>query len=113
MNLSIFTRFSFGIVAVFLIVASSPIFATAGAKIKIDDTKYFQICMGLRASVSNNENNATNAGEDSFDTSLDNMRLYTVSQVHKNIQVEFNTDLSGDSVNLLDAVAKIDFGFSL
>jgi hypothetical protein len=111
MNLSVLKRFIYGGTSIFLFVTSLPVLAAAGAKIKIDDTKYFQIGMGLRTSVSVNENNATNTGEESFDTSLDNMRLYTVSQVHKNIQVEFNTDLSGDSVNLLDAVAKIDFGF--
>ena len=109
MNLSIFKRVFCGIAAAFLIVASLPIFATAGAKIKIDDTKYFQIGMGFRGDVSLNENNATDPGEDSFDLSADNMRLYTVSQVHKNVQVEYNTELSGESVNLLDAVAKFQF----
>ena len=45
------------------------------------------------------------------------MRLYTVAQVHKNIQVEYNTELSNpdntgsDTINLLDAVAKLDLGF--
>ena len=109
MNLSIFKRVFCGIAAAFLIVASLPIFAAAGAKVKIDDTKYFQIGMGFRGSVSLNENNATDTGEDSFDLSADNMRLYTVSQVHKNVQVEYNTELSGESVNLLDAVAKLQF----
>ncbi len=94
----------------FLIVASLPIFAAAGAKVKIDDTKYFQIGMGFRGSVSLNENNATDPGEDSFDPGLDDLRLYTVSQIHKNIQVEFNTQTQTGNVNLLDGVAKIDFG---
>jgi len=93
-----------------LFIAGIPVFAAAGAKIKIDETKYFQIGMGFRGSVSVNENNATNPGEDSFDLSADNMRLYTVSQVHKNIQVEFNTERSSESINLLDAVAKLNFG---
>ena len=110
MNLSIFKRVFCGIAAAFLIVASLPIFAAAGAKVKIDDTKYFQIGMGFRGSASLNENNATDPGEDSFDLSADNMRLYTVSQAHKNVQVEYNTELSGESVTLLDAVAKLNFG---
>ena len=38
MNLSIFKRVFCGIAAAFLIVASLPIFAAAGAKVKIDDT---------------------------------------------------------------------------
>ena len=110
MNLSVFKRVFCCTAVAFLIVASLPIFAAAGAKVKIDETKYFQIGMGFRGSVSVNENNATDPGENSFDTSADNMRLYTVSQVHKNIQVEYNTELNGTSVDLLDAVAKIDFG---
>ena len=110
MNLSVFKRVFYGVAAVFLFVAGIPVLAAAGAKIKIDETKYFQIGMGFRGSVSVNENNATNPGEASFDLSADNMRLYTVSQVHKNVQVEYNTELNGESVNLLDAVAKLNFG---
>ena len=109
MNLSVFKRVFYGVAAVFLLFVGFPTFADAGAKIKIDETKYFQIGMGFRGSVSVNENNATDPGEDSFDLSADNMRLYTVSQVHKNVQVEYNTELSGESVNLLDAVAKLQF----
>ena len=96
--------------AVFLLIVGLPTLAFAGAKIKIDDTKYFQIGMGFRGSVSLNENNATDPGEDSFDPGLDDLRLYTVSQIHKNIQVEYNTQTGTGNVNLLDAVAKIDFG---
>ena len=110
MNLSVFKRVFYGVAAVFLFVAGIPVLAAAGAKIKIDETKYFQIGMGFRGSASLNENNATDPGEDSFDLSADNMRLYTVSQVHKNVQVEYNTEHSGESVNLLDAVAKLNFG---
>ena len=109
MNLSVTKRFIYGSAAIFLFLVSLPVLAAAGAKIKIDDTKYFQIGMGFRGSASLNENNATDPGEDSFDLSADNMRLYTVSQVHKNVQVEYNTELSGESVNLLDAVAKLQF----
>ena len=107
MNLSVFKRFFYGVAAVFLLFVGFPTFADAGAKVKIDETKYFQIGMGFRGSASLNENNATDPGEDSFDLSADNMRLYTVSQVHKNVQVEYNTELSGESVNLLDAVRNI------
>ena len=48
------------------------------------------------------------------------MRLYTVSQVHKNVQVEFNTESFSsaiddpESIIILDAVAKLQFdGFEL
>ena len=90
-----------------------PSLAFAGAKIKIDDTKYFQIGMGFRASASVIEDNAPNGTDNSFDPTFDNMRLYTVAQVHKNIQVEFNTELNGanvGAVQMIDAVAKLNFG---
>ena len=109
MMLSRFKQNLCSVSAVFLLIVGLPTLAVAGAKIKIDDTKYFQIGMGFRGSASLNENNATDPGQDSFDLSADNMRLYTVSQVHKNVQVEFNTERSGESINLLDAVAKLQF----
>jgi hypothetical protein len=98
-----------------LFLVSLPVLAAAGAKIKIDDTKYFQIGMGFRGSMSLNENNAPDPGKDSFDLNVDNMRLYTVSQVHKNVQVEFNTERGSatvddaESIVILDAVAKLQF----
>jgi len=109
---------------VLLIMIGLPTLAAAGAKIKIDDTKYFQIGMGYRGSISLIEDNAPTGKDASFDLQTDNLRLYTVSQVHKNIQVEFNTELAtvddwtgGGTIEtdrtgvvLLDAVAKVDFG---
>jgi hypothetical protein len=99
MNLSVTKRFLYGSAAIFLFLVSLPVLAAAGAKIKIDDTKYFQIGMGFRGSVSVNENNGPDPGQNSFNLSADNMRLYTVSQVHKNVQVEFNTERTGESIN--------------
>ena len=114
MNLSVTKRFLYGSAAIFLFLVSLPVLAAAGAKIKIDDTKYFQIGMGFRGSMSLNENSAPDPGEKSFNLNADNMRLYTVSQVHKNVQVEFNTErgqAAGDaeSIVILDAVAKLQF----
>ncbi len=103
-----------GVVAAFFLIFSFPVLAIAGAKIKIDDTKFFQIGMGFRGDLSLNENSAPDPGESSFNLTLDSLRLYTVSQVHKNVQVEYNTRITGESVNLLDAVAKFQFdGFEL
>ena len=114
MNLSVTKRFAYGSAAIFLFLVSLPVLAAAGAKIKIDDTKYFQIGMGFRGSMSLNENSAPDPGEKSFNLNADNIRLYTVSQVHKNVQVEFNTErgqAAGDaeSIVILDAVAKLQF----
>ncbi|MCH2390357.1 MAG: hypothetical protein MK234_06710, partial [Nitrospinales bacterium] len=117
MNLSVFKRVFCCTAVAFLIVASLPIFAAAGAKVKIDETKYFQIGMGYRGSLTITEDAATNGTDHSFNPATENIRLYTVAQVHKNIQVEFNTELSNpdntgsDTINLLDAVAKLDLGF--
>ena len=107
-------------VAALVLCLALPSLAFAGAKIKIDDTKYFQIGMGFRANLNTVEDGAPNTtGTDSFDIAVNNMRIYTVSQVHKNIQIEYNTELSSGTsdgttdsamrVRLLDAVAKFNF----
>lgn len=110
MSLSVLKRVFYSVAAIFLFVAGLPALAAAGAKIKIDDTKFFQIGMGYRGSLTITEDAATNGTDHSFNPATENMRLYTVSQVHKNIQVEYNTELNGDSINVLDAVAKLDLG---
>jgi len=110
MGLSFTKRFAYGSAAIFLFLVSLPVLAAAGAKVKIDDTKFFQIGMGYRGSLTITEDAATNGTDSSFNPATENMRLYTVSQVHKNIQVEYNTELNGESINLLDVVVKLDLG---
>ena len=116
MNLSVTKRFAYGGAAIFLFLVSLPVLAAAGAKVKIDDTKFFQIGMGYRGSLTLTEDAATNGTDYSFNPATENIRLYTVAQVHKNIQIEYNTELSNpdntgaDTINLLDAVAKLDLG---
>ncbi len=110
MNLSIFKRVFCGFAAIFLFIAGLPVLAAAGAKIKIDDTKFFQIGMGLRASLTVEEDAATNGTDSSFNPAAENIRLYTVSQVHKNIQVEFNTERNAMDIEVLDVIAKLDLG---
>jgi hypothetical protein len=110
MNLSILKRVFYGMAAIFLFVAGLPVLAAAGAKIKIDDTKFFQIGMGLRASLTVEEDAATNGTDSSFNPAAENIRLYTVSQVHKNIQVEFNTERNAMDIEVLDVIAKLDLG---
>jgi len=61
-----------------------------------DDERWFKIGLGLRTSYGVD---VTEPG-----MSLDNMRLYTLAKVTKNIVVEFNTELSnGNTGNSLDA----------
>jgi len=110
MNLSVTKRFVYGSAAIFLFLVSLPVLAAAGAKIKIDDTKFFQIGVGYRGSLTITEDAATNGTDHSFNPGTENLRLYTVSQIHKNIQVEFNTELNANDVEVLDSVAKIDLG---
>jgi len=110
MNLSVTKRFAYGSAAIFLFLVSLPVLAAAGAKIKIDEDKYFQIGVGVRGSVTLTEDGAPNGKDYSFNPAPENIRLYTASQVHKNVQVEYNTELSGESINLLDVVVKLDLG---
>ncbi len=110
MNLSVTKRFAYGGAAIFLFLVSLPVLAAAGAKIKIDDDKYFQIGVGVRGSVSVVEDGATNGTDNAFNPAPENIRLYTVSQVHKNVQVEYNTELNGNSIDLLDVIVKLDLG---
>ena len=94
----------------------------AGAKIKVDDTKWFSIGMGFRSSFAITEDGAPNGTGSSSGVSFDNIRLYTAAKVHKNVSLEFNTERStgNDSldtdhrIRVLDAVAKFSFkGFDL
>ena len=111
MTLSRFKHSLYSVPVLLLLVVGLPTLAAAGAKIKIDDTKYFQIGMGFRGSMAVAEDGAPSGTDPSFNFQHDSMRLYTVSQVHKNIQIEYNTRLNttDDSINVLDAVAKINF----
>ena len=74
-----------------------------------DDERWFKIGLGLRTSYGVD---VTEPG-----MSLDNMRLYTLAKVTKNIVVEFNTELtngnsnasfdSDQAIRVLDAIAEI------
>ncbi len=121
-----FTRKLFSASAVFLLSLGVPtlVFAFAAAKVKIGDNKWFSIGMGIRSSFAITEGGAPNGADNSSDINLDNMRLYTAGQVHENITLEFNTELSNgnstaslnsdQSVRVLDAVAKFSIkGFDV
>ena len=63
MMLSRFKRNLCSVSAVFLLIVGLPTLAVAGAKIKIDDTKYFQIGMGFRGSVTVEEDAAPSGSD--------------------------------------------------
>ena len=108
--------------ALLLLCVGLPTLAIAGAKIKVDDTRWFSIGLGFRSSFVVTEDGAPNGQDSSSGVSFTNMRLYTAAKVHENL--EFNTELSDgnstaslntdQSIRVLDAVAKFSFkGFDL
>ncbi len=108
--------------ALLLLCVGLPTLAIAGAKIKVDDTRWFSIGLGFRSSFAVTEDGAPNGSDSSSGVSFDNIRLYTAAKVHKNVSLEFNTERStgNDSldtdhrIRVLDAVAKFSFkGFDL
>ena len=108
--------------ALLLLCVGLPTLAIAGAKIKVDDTRWFSIGLGFRSSFAVTEDGAPNGQHSSSGVSFDNMRLYTAAKVHKNVTLEFNTERSigtngfdnDHRIRVLDAVAKFSFkGFDL
>lgn len=86
----------------------------AGAKIEIDDTKSFSIGLGYRSSFESVGDGASNGSDQSMNFRLNNLRLYTGGQLHKNVKFEFNTECnncpdSGGEMIILDAIAKFEF----
>ncbi len=109
----------YSVLAVLLLGLGSPTLAVAGAKIKIDDTRWFSIGLGLKSSFAVTEDGAPSGTDTSSGVTLDNMRLYTAAKVHENITLEFNTERSGGpnnqgDIRVLDAVAKFSIkGFDV
>ena len=116
--------------ALLLLCVGLPTLAIAGAKIKVDDTRWFSIGLGFRSSFAVTEDAAPNGQDSSSGVNFTNMRLYTAAKVHENVTLEFNTERSdGDrttandnntnlntqnKIQVLDAVAKFSFkGFDL
>ena len=110
--------------ALLLLCVGLPTLAIAGAKIKVDDTRWFSIGLGFRSSFAVTEDGAPNGQDSSLGVNFNNMRLYTAAKVHENVTLEFNTELSDgnstaslntdQSIRVLDAVAKFSFkGFDL
>ena len=108
--------------ALLLLCVGLPTLAIAGAKIKVDDTRWFSIGLGFRSSFAVTEDGAPNGSDPSSGVSFTHMRLYTAAKVHENVTLEFNTERSigtngfdnDHRIRVLDAVAKFSFkGFDL
>jgi hypothetical protein len=83
--------------------------AHAGGTIKIDDTKWISLGVGLRTTFTTVENAANNGRDDSKDFDLEDLRVYINGQIHKHIQFEVNTFKNGSRAELLDSVVKFDY----
>jgi len=82
-----------GLFAVLLLCMALPSLAAAWVMIEGDGDRWMKFGAGLRSSLSTSNNIDNNAGGNATDFSLDNMRLYTLTQVRKNIVFEFNTEV--------------------
>ncbi|SVB32733.1 uncharacterized protein METZ01_LOCUS185587, partial [marine metagenome] len=70
--------------ALLLLCVGLPTLAIAGAKIKVDDTRWFSIGLGFRSSFVVTEDGAPNGQDSSSGVNFTNMRLYTAAKVHEN-----------------------------
>ena len=115
----------FGIFAMFLLCMALPSLASAWVTIKGDGDRSFKLGAGFRSSFTTSNNAGTDAGGNASDFTLDNMRLYTLTQVHKNIIFEFNTEVRNNGaanlrtadnngnthdIHVLDARATLSIG---
>ncbi len=112
----------YSVLAVLLLALGLPTLAVAGAKIKIDDTRWFSIGLGFRSSFAVTEDDAPSKTDASSGLTFDNMRLYTAAKVHENVTLEFNTERLAikdaadkeQRIRVLDAVAKFSIkGFDV
>ncbi|MBT7273129.1 MAG: hypothetical protein HN885_09060 [Nitrospina sp.] len=94
----------YGASALLIIILGLPTFAVAGAKIKIDDTRWFSVGLGLQSSIAVTEDGADNGISSATNFGFDNMRLYTAAKVHENITVEFNTEHRGGNTAGMQSV---------
>ena len=94
----------FGIFAVLLFCMALPSLAAAWVTVKGDDDRWMKFGAGFRSSFStSNNSNGGDAAGSANDFTLDNMRLYTLTQVHKNIIFEFNTEVRNSGASNLRA----------
>lgn len=87
------------------------------SKIEIGENAFLSVGGGIRSSFMFGDNGfadpsvvaGTGDNADVFDFNLDSVRLYTMGQINQWIYTEFNTELAGNSVDILDAIVKLSF----
>lgn len=97
------------ILAISFVFFFIPIFSHGGAKWDIDDTRWLSLGGGLRTSFRIIEDGAPNGEDASKEFALESARLYLNGQVLPYLKFEMNTEKDGDSIRILDAVAKFEF----
>ena len=89
-----------------LIVLMSSSIAFGQAKITMDDDRWVSIGGGLRTAFRSTET-GPGSGSYSKDFTLESIRLYVNTQLHKDFKAEFNTEYDGSGdIMVLDAVVK-------
>lgn len=88
----------FGLFAVLIVGMALPSLAGAWVTVKGDGDRWMKFGAGFKSSFSTSNDESVDAGGSASDISLDNMRFYTLTQVHKNIIFEFNTEVNNTNV---------------
>jgi len=89
--LQYFKRKFFGLSAVLMLSMALPSLAGAWVTVKGDGDRWMKFGAGLRSSFQTTSDPSVDAR--GGDVALEEMRFYTLTQVHKNIVFEFNTEV--------------------
>ena len=87
----------FGLFAMLLLCMALPSLAAAWVMVEGDGDRWMKFGAGFRSSLSTSNDSTGNQSGSASDIQLDNMRLYTLTQVHKNILFEFNTEVNNNN----------------
>ena len=102
-----FRRKFFGLLSVLMLCMALPSLAGAWVTVKGDGDRWMKFGAGLRASYQTTSDSSLDAR--GGDIALEDMRLYTLTQVHKNIVFEFNTEVRRKADNANDDYNDTDF----
>ena len=91
-----------GLFAVLLLCMALPSLAAAWVMVDGDGDRWMKFGAGFRSSFSTSNDATGNQSGSAKDIQLDNMRLYTLTQVHKNILFEFNTEVNNTNDRTAD-----------
>ena len=92
-----FRRKFFGLLSGLMLCMALPSLAGAWVKVAGDGDRWMKFGAGLRASYQTTSDSSVDAR--GGDIALEDMRLYTLTQVHKNIVFEFNTEVRSKADN--------------